>query len=126
MQYRYIRTKKTLQTRTTIEVLRCCMGMLFTSILNDRLNQYSEVNCFINETQAGFRQEYSTLDHMFLLKCILDLFKWKKRKPFCLFVDYKKAFDMVQRERLWWKLVRDNVNGKLLKVIHSMYKVDVI
>ncbi len=58
---------------------------------------------------------------MFLLKCIIDLFKWKKRKLFCLFVDYKKAFDMVWREGLWWKLVRDNVSGKLLKVIHSMY-----
>ncbi len=28
---------------------------------------------------------------------------------------------MVWREGLWWKLVRDNVNTKLLKVIHSMY-----
>ncbi len=40
---------------------------------------------------------------------------------FGLFVDYTKAFDKVWRERLWWKLVRDNGNGKLLKVIHSMY-----
>ncbi len=29
---------------------------------------------------------------------------------------------MAWREGLWWKLVRDNVNRKLLKVIHSMYK----
>ncbi len=97
------------------------MGKLFTSILNDRLNQYLEANHLINETQAGFRKEYSTLDHMFLLKCIIDLFKWKKRKLFCLFVDYKKTFDTVWREGLWWKLIRNNVNGKLLKVIHSMY-----
>ncbi len=68
----------------------------------------------INETQVGFRKEYSTLDHMFLLKCIVDLFKRKKRKLFCLFVDYKKAFDNVWREGLWWKLIKDNVNGKLL------------
>ncbi len=72
-----------------------CMGKMFTSILNDRLNQYSEANCLINETLAGFRQEYSTLYHMFLLKCIVDLFKWKKRKLFSKFVNYKKAFGMV-------------------------------
>ncbi len=101
--------------------LLSCMGKLFTSILNDNPNQYSEANCLINETQASFRQEYSTLNHMFLLRCIVDVFKWKKRKLFCLFVDYTKAFDMVWREGLWWKLVRDNVNGKFLKVIHSMY-----
>ena len=98
-----------------------CMGKLFTSILNERLKQYSETNHLINEIQAGFRQAYSTLDHIYLLKCIIDLFKWRKRKLFCLFVDYKKAFDMVWREGLWYKLVRDNVNVKLLNVIHSMY-----
>ena len=34
---------------------------------------------------------------------------------------YKKTFDSVWREGLWNKLVRDNVNGKLLNVIHSTY-----
>ena len=69
--------------------LLSCLGKLFTSILNNRLKQYSEVNLIINETQAGFRQEYSsTLDHIYLLKCIFDLFKWRNRKLFYLFVDY--------------------------------------
>ena len=98
-----------------------CMGKLFTCVLNERLKQYSDNNLIIGETQAGFRQEYSTLDHIFLLKCVVELFKWKKKKLFCLFIDYKKAFDMVWREGLWYKLVRDNVNGKILKVIRSMY-----
>ena len=67
-----------------------CMGKLFTSILNDRLKQYFEANHLIDETQAGFKQEYSTLDHIYLLKCIIDMFKWRKKKLFCLFVDYKR------------------------------------
>ena len=80
-------------------------------------------NCFVyslNETQADFRKDYSTLNHIFLLKCVTGICKWKKRK-FCLFVDYKKAFHIVWREGLWWKVIRDYVNVKLLKVIHSMY-----
>ena len=77
--------------------LLSCMGKLFTSILNDRLNEYSNNISIINETQAGFRQGYSTLDHIFLLKNIIDLFTWKKRKLYCLFTDYQKAFDMVWR-----------------------------
>ncbi len=101
--------------------LLSCAGKLFTSIMNDRLNQYSEAHSLINETQAGFRHEYSTLDHVFLPKCIVDLLKRKKRKLFCLFVDYKKAFATIWRKGSWWKLVRDNVNGKLMKVVHSMY-----
>ncbi len=40
---------------------------------------------------------------------------------FVLFVDYKIFFNMVWRTGLWYKLVRDNVNGKLSNIIHSMY-----
>ncbi len=91
--------------------LLSCMGKLFTSIINERLNEYSNKLSLINETQAGFRHGYSTLDHIFLLKCVTDLFNWKKRKLFCLFVDYKKAFDMVWREGLLYKLVKEKVQG---------------
>ena len=101
--------------------LLSCMGKLFTSVINYRLKQYSDAQEIISETQAGFREGYSTLDHIFLLKCVVDLFKWKKRKLFCLFVDYKKAFDIVWREGLWLKLVNNNVSGKILKVIRNMY-----
>ena len=45
--------------------LLSCIGKLFTSILNERLKEYSTVNHSINENQAGFRHEYSTLDHIF-------------------------------------------------------------
>ncbi len=77
-------------------------------------NDYSSKLFPINETQAGFRQGNSTLNHIFLIKCVNDLFNWKKRKLFCLFVDYKKAFDMVWREGLWLKLVKEDVQGKIL------------
>ena len=101
--------------------LLSCMGKLFTSVLNDRLKLFSDTNCIITEAQAGFREGYSTLDHMLLLTWIIDLFKWKGRKLFCLFVDYQKAFDTVWREGLWFKLVRANINGKIINVIRSMY-----
>ncbi len=101
--------------------LLSCMGKLFTSILNERLNIFCNERNIINEIQAGFRPGYSTLDHIFLLKSIIDMFLWKKRRLFCLFVDYQKAFDLVWREGLWYKLVKQNVNGKILRVIKNMY-----
>ncbi len=97
------------------------MGILFTFILDDRLKQYSDNQNLINETQAGFCVECSTLDHIFVLKCVVDLFQWKMMRLFCLFIDYKKAFDMVWREGLWFKLVKNNFNSKILNVIRSMY-----
>ncbi len=77
---------------TTGITLLSCFGKLFTSILNDDpLKQYSEVNHIINETQADFRQGYSSMDNIFLLRCVVDMFRWRKRQLFVLFVDYKKG-----------------------------------
>ena len=43
---------------------------------------------------------------------------WHLRGPFqklfCAFIDYKKAFDSVQRGLLWGKLLNSGVNGKVL------------
>ena len=60
--------------------LLSCMGKMFTSVLNERIKHYTESYHMINENQAGFRQEYSTLDNMFVLKSVTDLFEWKKKK----------------------------------------------
>ena len=45
-----------------------------------------------------------------------------KKKLFCAFVDYSKAFDFVDRTYLWQKLLNSNVNGKVLNVVRNMYK----
>ena len=45
----------------------------------------------------------------------------EKKKLFCAFIDYKKAFDSVQRGLLWGKLLNSGVNGKVLHVIGDMY-----
>ena len=101
--------------------LLSCLGKLFTSILNERLTHFSNIHSIVNETQAGFRQGYSTLDHIFLLKSVIDLFLWRRKKLFCLFIDYKKAFDTIWRDGLWYKMVKENIDSKVLNVIKNMY-----
>jgi hypothetical protein len=44
-------------------------------------------------------------------------FKSKKKKLFCAFVDFEKAFDTVWRVALWYKLLLNNINGKMYNVI---------
>ena len=44
--------------------LLSCLSKLFMSVLNARLNKFCEVNNIILEMQAGFRQGYSTMDHI--------------------------------------------------------------
>ena len=102
--------------------LLSCLGKLFTSVINSRLNRFADETKLINENQTGFRKNYSTLDHVFLLKNLIDLnVKNDKQKLYCAFIDYKKAFDTVWRSALWHKLVKSGITGKLYNVITNMY-----
>ena len=101
--------------------LLSCIGKLFTSILNNRLSEFCAVFNVISENQAGFRKGHSTIDHIFVIKCLIDICKFQKRKLFCAFVDYEKAFDYVWRAGLWQKLLNQGINGKIFNVIRNMY-----
>ena len=99
-----------------------CLGKLFTAVLNNRINSYVEMYGHIGEEQAGFRKSYSTLDQIFNMKCLIDLYLCKKQRLFCAFIDYKKAFDSIDRIALWQKLLDRNIDGKVLIIIRNMYQ----
>ena len=98
-----------------------CFGKLFTSILNERIRNFLEENLKLGNEQAGFRKGHSTLDHIFALHCLIDLYLRKKKKLYCAFVDFRKAFDSVQHSILWGKIQYMNVCGKVLDIVRDMY-----
>ena len=102
--------------------LLSCLGKLFTAVLNNRLKLYIESFDVLSEAQAGFRKEYSTSDHMFTLYGLIELMKARKKKIYCTFIDFSKAFDSVWRIGLWGKLIQNGINGKYFQVIYNMYQ----
>jgi hypothetical protein len=93
---------------------------LFTSILSERLTQYSDEFLVLCENQSGFRKGYSTLDNLFILHSLFNILKNKKKKLYCAFVDFAKTIDTVWRDGL--KVLLINMNGNVLNVIVNMYK----
>ena len=102
--------------------LLSCLGKVFTAALNARLNQFCEINDVLNENQTGFRSGYSTVDHAFILNCMIEYVLSIKGKLFCAFIDYRKAFDCVWRKGLWYKMNKMGIQGKVFATIKSMYK----
>ena len=100
--------------------LLSCTCKLFTACLNNRLSCYIEDN-ILGEEQAGFRNRYSTIDHIFVLQTIIEMYQSVHKRVYCAFIDYKKAFDSLNRNILWQKLLSHDINGKVLNVIKDMY-----
>ena len=60
-----------------------CVGKLFDSILNNRLETYLNENKIISETQIGFQKKARTTDHMFVLRTLIE--KYTKQNKNRLF-----------------------------------------
>ena len=71
--------------------LLSCIGKLFTACLNERLSSYLESAGIMGEEQAGFREGYSTLDHIFVLHSLIEQYLFKHKRIYCAFIDYKKS-----------------------------------
>ncbi|XP_063404680.1 uncharacterized protein LOC134688138 [Mytilus trossulus] len=99
-----------------------CYGKLFTCILNNRFFNYLECLGLLCEEQAGFRKGYGTVDHILNLKCLIDMYLFRRKKLYCAFVDYRNAFDSVNRVLLWQKLLRNGIDGKMLVIVQNLYK----
>lgn len=98
-----------------------CLSKLFTAVLNTRLTKFLDTYELLNENQAGFRKGYSTVDHIFALNSLIELFRSTKKKLYCTFIDFSKAFDSVWRIGLWKKMLGSSINGKFLRIVHNMY-----
>ena len=104
-----------------------CLGKLFTALINERLTKFADINEIIGEEQAGFRSGYSTQDHIFTLHAIINIYlnklnKKRNKRLYCAFIDYSKAFDLVDRTSLWTKLLACNITGKIMKLIYNLYQ----
>ena len=101
--------------------LTSCLGKLFTSILQSRLNKYIEIHNILNPEQFGFRPNARTTDSLFILQQLLHKYTKQHEKLYVGFIDYEKAFDSVWQSGMIQKLQKEGTKGKFLKVIKSIY-----
>ena len=99
------------------------VSKVFTAILNKRLHAWAENEEKISKEQAGFRKGCSTIDHIFTLITMVKSKLDSRRvgKVYVAFIDYKKAFDTVDRDKLWETLGRIKSSSKMVNILKAMY-----
>ena len=96
---------------------------LYSFILLNRLTEFIDIKKLISPNQIGFMKHMGTQDHVFLLQTIVEkVVKKNKKKLYVVFIDFKKAYDTVNRNRLFDKLRKLGINGTYMKNIEAMYK----
>ncbi|MCG8045103.1 MAG: reverse transcriptase family protein, partial [Candidatus Thiodiazotropha endolucinida] len=95
---------------------------IYANILNARLVKFLEKGNILSDAQNGFRRDRSCQDHVYSLYSIINNRKLKRRDTFACFVDMKKAFDTVNRDCLWFKLLKAGIHGKMVNALQSLYK----
>ena len=79
-------------------------------ILQDRLQQY--VNRELPDVQAGFRKGRGTRDQIANTHWIMEKAREFQKNIYFCFIDYAKAFDCVDHNKLWKILKEMGMNTR--------------
>ena len=82
----------------TIALISHASKVMF-KILQARLQQY--VNCELADVQAGFRKGRRTRDQIANIHWIMEKAREFQKNIYFCFIDYAKAFDCVDHNKLW-------------------------
>ena len=94
------------------------IGRLYDIIINGRFRSWYEPN----PEQAGFRKHQGCVLQIFGLFLLLDWAKYRGHELFIGLLDYEKAFDFVNRNRLINDMVAKGADKNLVRNIYNMYK----
>ena len=67
--------------------LLSCLSKTYTSLINERINKYCEINDILVDEQNGFRKGRSCSDHLFTLTSIIRNRISQNKSTFCAFID---------------------------------------
>ena len=101
--------------------LLSCTYKLYSSFLNMRLQKYIENNNILSDEQNGFRESRSCEDHLYVMDTVINTNLKNNKSIFACFVDFSKAFDLINRDQLMLQILNKNIDGKFYWSLKSLY-----
>ena len=88
-------------------------------ILQARLQEY--MNCELSDVQAGFRKSRGTRDQIANIHWFTEKAREFQKNIYFCFIDYAKAFDCVDHNKLWKILKEMGVPDHLTCLLRNLY-----
>jgi len=94
---------------------------LFTFICNESLHLFAEFNHIVSENQFWFRGDKSTIDCLFISHGLIKHFLINSKAFYCCFVDLTRAFDGLERNELWYILIKSGISWKIVELMNNLF-----
>ena len=107
--------------QTTIQLPSSQASKVMLKILQDRLQQY--VNHELADVQAGFRKGRGTRDKIAKIHWIIEKAREFQKNIYFFFINYAKAFDCVDHNKLWKTLQEVGIPDHLSCLLRNLYAV---
>ena len=95
------------------------MYSVYIKILQAKLQQY--VNRELPDVQAGFRKGRGTRDQIANIRWIIEKATYFQENVYFCFIDYAKAFDCVDHNKLWKILKEMEIPDHLTCLLRNLY-----
>ena len=96
------------------------LANLYGIILENKINEWIEMEGKIAKGQIDFRRNHSTIDHLITFRMMEKECRNNNYELFCCFVYFQKSFDTVTRNNLWNRLEELKVPFELRVVMISV------
>ena len=90
--------------------------------MNSRLEEFTERENILQDTQNGFRKMRCTIDNIYILNHCVNKSISKGQKLYAFFVDFRAAFDSIDRPLLFEFLNRVKAPQYLISAITDIYR----
>jgi hypothetical protein len=97
------------------------IAKLFSITLLRRIDAWAEQQSRRACGQAGFRKGRGTNDNAYILKHTIEKYAHRRKPLYIAFIDFRKAYDSVDRSVLWAALAEHGLHGPVLETLKAMY-----
>lgn len=97
-------------------------GKIFEILVHNRMSFVNEAFLKIDQFNGGFLKGSRTADNMFILNGLIERQLAIGKQLYVCFVDFSKAFDLVNRHILFYKLIQSGWSGRVIDTMRNFYE----
>ena len=101
--------------------VQAAISKIFDTMTNNRLIFLTDILDKDDKYNGGFKKGSCTADNIFVLLSLIEKQKALGKPLYISFIDFRRAFDSVNRTLLFHKLIKSGYHGKLITLLKDMY-----